>query len=116
MLKYLVKWLLILMVIVVTKGVSQEMPKSKLYDNKNRLIADTAFKITKKQLVKWTSIEDTLSKAVLYRLRYPSFCFESEISGQLIFSFTIDEKGQFNDFRIEKYLYFKNSVGVKLKP
>ncbi|MGZ3901230.1 MAG: hypothetical protein ACXVDC_12970, partial [Bacteroidia bacterium] len=86
-------------------------------DGKGRLLADTSFKITKQQLAKWTVVEDSLTKKILTRLIYPPFLNECGMVGQIIISFTVDKKGMFNDFRLEKYdsKMSKDSLCVDIK-
>ncbi len=82
---------------------AQKTLQSKLYSNKGRLIVDPSLKITLRQLNKWITIEDTLTKMILKQLIYPPELYENGIYYKLIISFTVDNKGTFNDFKIENY-------------
>ena len=75
-----------------------------MYNSKGQVIADTTFIITKEQLNKWINVEDSLTKMILSKLRYPDMLLENGMSGQIIISFSVDKNGMFNDFRLEKYL------------
>jgi hypothetical protein len=109
--------ILILVYILTFSLRGQTIQTSKLFDSNGRLYVDTTLKISKEQLTRWISIEDTLTKKILIRLHYPQILLENEITGKLIISFTVDIYGVFNDFRIEKYysLMSKDKLEMDIK-
>jgi hypothetical protein len=92
-------------------SMGQTTSTSRLYKSNGRLIADTTFNISQRQLSKWTTIEDSLTKQILDKFNYPKICWENGIFGKIIISFDVDKKGMFKDFILEnKY----NISGVEL--
>jgi hypothetical protein len=89
--------------LLTLSSVGQITSTSRLYKSNGRLIADTTFNISQQQLLKWTTIEDSLTKNILEKLYYPVVSRETNVAGKLIISFTLDTTGRFNDFYIEKY-------------
>jgi hypothetical protein len=98
--------------------IAQIRNSSKLYNSKGELIANPKFKITKDQYKKWVKVEDTLTNSILKKVEYPQFNFEAGLEGKLIFSFVLDEKGEFSSFKLESDTtkYSKDSLNEYIKP
>lgn len=76
---------------------------SKLYNKKGQLIADTNFIISKKQLKKFNTIEDSLIKKLILNLTQPpAFINKNDSSLEYIISFTLDQDGKFNNLHLVK--------------
>lgn len=86
----------------ITSAFAQIKDTSKLYYASGVLKADTTIKINKTLLDNWTTLEDTFINSILSRIEYNRILFDNDISGKIVVSFTIDEKGNPNSFNIEK--------------
>jgi len=73
-----------------------------IYDVYNRLIADTTFSISKKQLKRLAPFENILISELVNQLHYPEIGLEALLQGTVIVSFTISDSGKLQAFKVEK--------------
>lgn len=76
---------------------------SLIYESNGQLIADTSFRITKNQLLKFTRIESKLTMKILDSLKIAPILLENGIWFEVIVSFTVDEHSCFSNLNIEKF-------------
>ena len=87
---------------------------SLIYKSNGQLIADTNFRITKNQLLKFTRIENKLTKNILDSLKIAPMLLENGVWYEVIVSFTIDEHSCFSNLHIEKFPQWENSnIGAR---
>ena len=82
---------------------------SLIYKSNGQLIADTNFRITKNQLLKFARIESKLTKKILDSLKIAPVLVENGIWYEVIVSFTVDEHSCFSNLHIEKFPQWENS-------
>lgn len=82
---------------------------SLIYKSNGQLIVDTNFRITKNQLLKFTRIENKLTKNILDSLKIAPVLLENGIWYEVIVSFTVDEHSCFSNLHIEKFPQWENS-------
>ena len=75
---------------------------SLIYKGNGQLIADTNFRITKNQLLKFSLVEDKLTKQILDSLKIHPILLENNILFDVVISFTVDEHSCFSNLHIEK--------------
>ena len=81
---------------------SQTKTTENFYSKKGVLIADSTFRISKIQLLKWKLIEDTLVKKIANTIEYPVWLLEADASQKFIYSFIVDKNGNPTDIHFEK--------------
>src|SRR5437016_2064284 len=79
-------------------------PSSNLYNKKGKLIADTNFIISKKQLCKFAKIETEFTKQLLDSIKISPILREDKITFNVILSFEVDQHSCFHNPAIEKFL------------
>ena len=89
--------------------------KSVFYNEKGQLIADTNYKISKKQLEKFIPIEDSLSKHIAYYGDYPEWSKDRIDTGTVIVSFKINTTDTLQQVIIEKTNEKKNYLSKEVK-
>ena len=81
---------------------NNDLVSSLIYKSNGQLIADTNFRIPRKQLIKFSKIEPKLSKQILDSLRIANVFLENGISFEVIISLTVNKHSCFSNFKIEK--------------
>lgn len=85
--------------------------ESQIYDKHGRLLVDSTFQISKKQLKKFSVIEQPFADSLLKIIKYPPVYQENEINFDVILSFYLNDRGRLDSVKIEKI----NSDVVKAK-
>ena len=85
------------------------------YNEKGQLIADTNYKINKKQLEKFIPIEDSLAKYIWYNMDFPEWSKDRIDTGNIIVSFKINTTDSLQQIRIEKTYEKKNYLSNEVK-
>lgn len=93
--------LLCISLLTINCAVAQVKDTSMLYYPNGSLKADTSFKINKIQLENWIALEDSFIKSILSHIEYNRILLDNDVSGKIIISFAIDEKGNPNSFIVE---------------
>lgn len=97
------KWFAIIHVLVLSYLNSFGQNESKFYNRKGQLIADTTFSISKSQLKKFKSVEDTLTKQIIPGGRFWQLGFEDfNYTGNIIISFKLAGTDTLQELKIEK--------------
>lgn len=73
--------------------------KYEKYNAKDQLIADTSH-LSKRQIKRLSSVQDTLIKQILANIRYPEVEMEAQIQGTAFISFTVNESDSLRDFKM----------------
>jgi hypothetical protein len=91
----------------------------RMYDANGRLIADTSFSISKKQLKRFKPFEKEFVVKLCDHLYYPEVEKEAQIQGTVIMSFCISDSGKIDSIHAEKLMpygkYLGKTIGKSLE-
>jgi hypothetical protein len=87
---------------------------SLLYNNRQQLIADTNFTITKAQLEKFSAVELAITSNILKTSLYPAPFLENSVGYDAIVSFVLHPDGSMDSIKLEKLT--GQSTGFHLTP
>ncbi len=94
---------------------SSRQTKSMFYNDKRQLIADTNYKISKKQMKKFIPIEKYLKKFIQDHVDYPEQAKDNHDTGYVIVSFKIGVTDTLQQIKIEKAFEKKNYLSNEVK-
>ncbi|HET6243853.1 MAG: hypothetical protein H0V01_10410 [Bacteroidetes bacterium] len=112
----------VILILITLKHYGQQNHSGLFYNSTKELIANHEFKLTKDQLKKWKKLEFRIVTAIMDSLKYPPMAKDAGVYASIIISYTVDNKGNFENFHIEtpentqkKYNQFLTSVASSVK-
>lgn len=109
---FLKKYLLFFICLLISLNDAGQ--SSKLYRPDGKLIADSNYNISKKQLKKWLPVEDEMIRIVMANLKYPEVEAEAQITGLVVVSFTINDSGVVRNVAIERKIEYASGISKEL--
>ena len=94
--------LLLLFSILLNDSFGKSKIASLIYNSKGELIADSSFRITKKQLKKFVKIEARFTKQLLDSIKIAPELIQDGIGFKVIVEFDVDEHSCFSNVNIIK--------------
>lgn len=93
---------ILLVLILASTFISNAQFSSKLYQEDGTLIAHSDLKVTTLQFEILKKYEFAILNAAFEHLHYPQLAIDKQKEGSTIVSFSVDDNGALNDFRVEK--------------